>query len=60
MDLIMIDVSGIEDVDPGEEVVMMGRQGDEEISCAELAEKADTITWEIITRVGSRVPRIFV
>ena len=60
MDLIMIDVSGIEDVDLGEEVVMMGRQGDEEISCAELAEKADTITWEIITRVGSRVPRIFV
>ena len=60
MDLIMIDVSGIEDVDPGEEVVMTGRQGDEEISCAELAEKADTITWEIITRVGSRVPRIFV
>jgi alanine racemase len=60
MDLIMIDVSGIEDVDLGEEVVMMGRQGDEEISCAELAEKADTITWEIITRVGSRVPRVFI
>jgi alanine racemase len=60
MDLIMIDVSNIEDVDLGEEVVLMGRQGDEEISCAELAEKADTITWEIITRVGSRVPRVFV
>ena len=60
MDLIMIDVSGIEDVDLGEEVVLMGRQGDEEISCAELAEKADTITWEIITRVGNRVPRVFV
>jgi alanine racemase len=60
MDLIMIDVSGIEDVDPGEEVVLMGRQGDEEISCAELAERAETITWEIITRVGSRVPRVFV
>ena len=60
MDLIMIDVSGIEDAGLGEEVVLMGRQGDEEISCAELAEKADTITWEIITRVGSRVPRVFV
>lgn len=60
MDLIMIDVSGIDDVGVGEEVVLMGRQGDEEISCAELAEKADTITWEIITRVGSRVPRVFV
>ena len=60
MDLIMIDVSGIEDVDLGEEVVLMGRQGGEEISCAELAERAETITWEIITRVGSRVPRVFV
>jgi len=60
MDLIMIDVSGIDDVGLGEEVVLMGRQGDEEISCAELAEKADTIGWEIITRVGSRVPRVFV
>ena len=60
MDLIMIDVSDIEDVDLGEEVVLMGRQGDEEISCAELAERAETITWEIITRVGSRVPRVFV
>jgi len=60
MDLIMIDVSGIGVVDLGEEVVLMGRQGDEEISCAELAEKADTITWEIITRVGSRVPRVYV
>ena len=60
MDLIMIDVSGIEDVDLGEEVVLMGRQGDEEISCVELAERAETITWEIITRVGSRVPRVFV
>lgn len=60
MDLIMIDVSGIDDVGLGEEVVLMGRQGDEEISCAELAERAETITWEIITRVGTRVPRVFV
>ncbi len=60
MDLIMIDVSGIEDVDLGEEAVLMGRQGDEELSCTELAERAETITWEIMTRVGSRVPRVFV
>ena len=60
MDLIMIDVSGIEDVDLGEEVVLMGRQGDEEITAAELAERAGTITWEIITRIGSRVRRVYV
>ena len=60
MDLIMIDVSQIEDVDVGEEVVLMGRQGDGEILCEELAERAGTITWEIITRIGSRVRRVYV
>ena len=60
MDLMMIDVSGVEDVDVGDEVILMGRQGDEEISAAELAERAGTITWEITTRVGARVRRVYV
>lgn len=59
MDLMMIDVSQIKDAAVGDEVVLLGRQGDEEISAAELAERADTITWEIITRIGSRVWRVF-
>jgi alanine racemase len=60
MDLMVIDVTNIDDVQVGDEVVLMGRDGDEEISCAELAEKADTIPWEIVTRVGTRVRRVFV
>ena len=60
MDLIMIDVSHIADAAVGDEVVLMGRQGKEEISVTELAERADTITWEIVTRIGSRVRRVFV
>jgi alanine racemase len=60
MDLMMIDVSKIDNVQVGDEVVLMGRDGNEEISCAELAERAGTITWEIITRIGSRVRRVFV
>jgi alanine racemase len=60
MDLIMIDVSQIEGATVGDEVVLMGRQGDEEISAEELASRADTITWEIITRIGSRVRRVYV
>jgi alanine racemase len=60
MDLIMADVSEIGDVDVGEEVVLMGRQGKEDISAHELAEKAGTITWEITTRVGQRVRRVLV
>ena len=60
MDLMMVDVSQIKDAAVGDEVILMGRQGDEEISATELAERADTITWEIITRIGSRVRRVFV
>jgi alanine racemase len=60
MDLMMIDVSNIDNVRVGDEVVLMGRDGSEEISCGELAEKAGTITWEIVTRIGTRVRRVFV
>ena len=60
MDLMMIDVSKIDNVQVGNEVVLMGRDGNKEISCAELAERAGTIAWEIITRIGSRVRRVFV
>jgi alanine racemase len=60
MDLMMIDVSRIDDVEVGDEVVLMGRDGNEEVSCTELAEKAGTITWEITTRIGARVRRVYV
>src|SRR5207249_488233 len=46
MDLIMIDVSHVNDLGVGDEAVLMGREGNEEISAYELAGKADTITWE--------------
>ena len=60
MDLMMIDVSNIDNVEVGDEVVLIGRDGSEEISAVELAEKAGTITWEIITRIGARVRRVYV
>jgi alanine racemase len=60
MDLMMIDVSKIDNVRVGDEVVLMGPDGNEEISCAELAKKAGTIPWEITTRIGTRVPRVYV
>jgi alanine racemase len=60
MDLIVIDVSGLDDVQVGDDVVLMGCDGSEEISCAELGERAGTISWEIITRIGARVRRVYV
>jgi alanine racemase len=59
MDLMMIDVSDVADAQAGDEVVLMGRDGEEEIPCAELAQKAGTITWEITTRIGQRVRRVY-
>jgi alanine racemase len=60
MDLMMIDVSKIQNVQAGDEVVLMGRDGNEEVSCTELAERTGTITWEITTRIGARVRRVYV
>lgn len=59
MDQIMVDVTHIaEEIQPGDEVVLYGRQGSEEISIAEIAAKAGTIPWEILTSVTKRVPRV--
>ena len=60
MDLMMIDVSDVDSAEVGDEVVLLGRQGEEEISATELADRADTIPWEITTRIGSRVRRVYV
>ena len=60
MDLMMIDVSKIDNVQVGDEAILMGREGNEEISCAELARAAGTIPWEITTRIGARVRRVYV
>jgi alanine racemase len=60
MDLMVIDVSDLPEATVGDEVVLMGRQGGEEISAAELADRAGTIHWEIVTRIGSRVRRVYV
>jgi alanine racemase len=60
MDLMMIDVSEINNAQVGDEVVLLGRDGNEEISCGELAKTAGTIPWEITTRIGQRVKRVFI
>ena len=46
--------------DPGDDVVLPGRQGSEEISADEWAARAGTITWEILCGIGARVPRVLV
>jgi alanine racemase len=58
MDLTMIDVTDIRNVQQGDEVVLLGRQGEAEISADEMAAWANTISYEILTSIGARVPRI--
>lgn len=60
MDQIMVDVSALGEVQPGDEAGLIGRQENEEILAAELAEKAGTIAWEIFTGLGPRVERRYV
>ncbi|MGN0793606.1 MAG: alanine racemase [Aristaeellaceae bacterium] len=55
MDQMMADVTGIEGVEPGDEVVLMGRQGGECISAEELAAWAGTISYEVLLAATERV-----
>ena len=59
MDMILIDVTEVSDVNIGDEVVIFGKQGEEEILVEELARKSNTIPYEILCNVGKRVLRIY-
>lgn len=60
MDLTMVDVTEVADVAVGDEAVLIGRQGGEQILASEVAEWASTIPWEVFTAIGSRVARVYV
>ncbi len=57
MDQTIVDITGIEGVKAGETATIMGRDGNEEITAYEIAEKAGTITNEIVSRMGVRLER---
>jgi alanine racemase len=58
MDQAVLDVTGIPAVEVGDEVTILGSQGDETISAFDHAEATGTIPWEVFTRIGARVRRI--
>jgi alanine racemase len=60
MDMAVVDVTEIEGVEPGDEVVILGTQGGETITAFDHAETTGTIPWEVFTRIGARVPRVAV
>ena len=60
MDQCMVDITNIPDVKVGDEVVLFGTQGNEEILADELADKLGTINYEIVCMMARRLPRVYV
>ena len=60
MDMLTVDVTDLSEVRPGDEVVLLGRQGNESwqrIDAREMAAAIGTIPWEIVCRLGTRIER---
>ncbi|HVE76567.1 MAG TPA: alanine racemase [Actinomycetota bacterium] len=59
MDHLMADV-GNDEIGPGDEVVLLGSQGADEINATEIADAVGTIPYEIVCGISARVPRVYV
>jgi len=57
---LMVDVSQVEDVALGDEVVLIGKQESEQITAGELAGLLGTINYEIVSRISPAIPRVYV
>lgn len=60
MDQVVLDLGAGSDAVPGDEVVLLGRGVDGDPTAQDWAEAAGTINYEIVTRLGARVPRVYV
>ncbi|MGQ9494056.1 MAG: alanine racemase [Anaerolineae bacterium] len=60
MDQCIVDVSGIPQVERDDEVVLIGKQGEEEISADFIAETLHSIHYEVLTAIAARVPRVYI
>jgi alanine racemase len=58
MDETLVDIGGESVAAVGEEVILIGRSGSNSIDAWELARRAGTIPWEILTGISARVPRV--
>jgi alanine racemase len=59
MDQFMVDVTDVDKVKEGEEVVIIGKQGEEEITATEMASWLETINYEVVCSISKRVPRVY-
>lgn len=59
MDQMMVDITDIPNVKSGDEVILIGKSGDEKISVEELAELSGTFNYEFVCDLGKRIPRVY-
>jgi len=59
MDAFMIDLTALKDIKTGEEVVLLGKQGKEKIDAHQIAGWAKSFSYEIVSRMGKRLPRVY-
>ncbi len=60
MNLLTIDVTDIPDVKKGDEVVIIGRQGDQEMPVSSFSEMTNNLNYEVLVRIPSQLPRYLV
>jgi alanine racemase len=59
MDQTLVDVSRLDRVASGDEAVLIGRQGEDEITVTELSVWCGSVPWEVLTNITYRVPRLY-
>ncbi|MBM2826070.1 MAG: alanine racemase [Dehalococcoidia bacterium] len=60
MDQCIVDVTHVPGIELDDEVVIIGRQGEEEITAGDVAQEAQTISYEILCGISARVPRLYI
>lgn len=60
MDQLMVDCAGVDRPELGDVVVLLGRDGDDEITAREWADLIGTISYEVLCGIGRRVPRVYI
>jgi alanine racemase len=60
MDFCLADITGVEGVSVGDEVVLLGEQGAQSLDAHALAELSDSLHYEVLCGIGARVPRILI
>jgi alanine racemase len=60
MNMLIIDITGMEDVKIGDEVVFIGDQGEQDITVASFVEFSDQLNYEVLARLPQNIPRVIV